>query len=215
MARTTDPERHAARRNQILDAAVRCFADKGFHGTSTADICRAAGMSSGNMFHYFPTKDAVVMAIAEEDRRQTAAMFASIDPSANVVHSVIRLAEMTMAGFADPVLARLGIELAAEAARNPAMAAMFEDNDRMTKDLLRDLLDEGIRRGEVAATLEVEAAVRWLIALIEGAIGRAAMDPAFDPQTGQAMLDRLITRFLGPDDHLDQGQPPPAPGAVG
>lgn len=47
------------RRSQILRAALDCFVTKGFHGTSTREICRTAGISSGLIFHYFPTKEAV------------------------------------------------------------------------------------------------------------------------------------------------------------
>jgi TetR/AcrR family transcriptional regulator, repressor for uid operon len=198
MARTLDPDKHAAKRNQLLDAAVICFADKGFHATSTADICRAAGMSSGNMFHYFPTKDAIVRAIAEEDRRQTAEMFATVDASGNVVASIIQLAELAIASFADPIIARLSLELAAEATRNPAIAEMFAANDRTTKAMFVDLLTVGMERGEVDRALDPEAAALWLIALIEGAIGHAALDPAFDASEHTGTLQQLITRFLDP-----------------
>jgi TetR/AcrR family transcriptional regulator, repressor for uid operon len=198
MARTLDPEKHAAKRNQILDAAVQCFADRGFHGTSTADICRVAGMSSGNMFHYFPTKDAVVMAIADIDRHQTAEMFSSVEMSCNVVATITNLAEHVIDSYANPTIARLSLELAAEASRNPVIAAMFEDNDRTTKAMFVDLLTVGMRRGEVDGTLDPQAASLWLIALVEGAIGHAAMDASFDPASHVATLKLLITRFLSP-----------------
>ncbi|MDO5534412.1 MAG: TetR/AcrR family transcriptional regulator [Propionibacteriaceae bacterium] len=47
------------RETQILRASLRLFLDKGFHGTSTREICRSVGISSGLFFHYFPTKQAV------------------------------------------------------------------------------------------------------------------------------------------------------------
>lgn len=47
------------RRHQLLTTALECFLTKGFHGTSTREICRAAGISSGLIFHYFPTKEAI------------------------------------------------------------------------------------------------------------------------------------------------------------
>jgi AcrR family transcriptional regulator len=65
--RTVDPAKHAAKRASIVDAAAGCFAEKGFERTTTADICRAAGISSGSLFHYFPTKRAVFTAIFTDD----------------------------------------------------------------------------------------------------------------------------------------------------
>ena len=45
------------RRDEILAAAQRCFARSGFHGASMQDICAEAGMSPGNLYRYFPSKD--------------------------------------------------------------------------------------------------------------------------------------------------------------
>ena len=75
--RTVNPAHPQARRQQILEAAVACFMRKGFHATRTAEICAEAGMSPGNLFHYFPTNEAIIAAIVEEDQRETAERFAA------------------------------------------------------------------------------------------------------------------------------------------
>ena len=45
---------HEDRSTGILEAARRAFAEKGFDGASMQDIARAAGMSAGNFYRYFP-----------------------------------------------------------------------------------------------------------------------------------------------------------------
>ena len=70
--RTVDPAKHAAKRASIVDAAAGCFAEKGFERTTTADICQAAGISSGSLFHYFPTKRTIFTAIFTDDAVETA-----------------------------------------------------------------------------------------------------------------------------------------------
>ena len=45
-----------ARRNQILDAAARIFAEKGFHRTTTKEIAQTAGVSEGTIYNYFANK---------------------------------------------------------------------------------------------------------------------------------------------------------------
>ena len=75
MARTVDPVRHEARRLAIIDAALTCFAADGFDRTTTATICRTAGIGSGTFFHYFPTKLGVLLAIIELGTSDTAAWF--------------------------------------------------------------------------------------------------------------------------------------------
>ena len=55
----------AARRNQILDAAARVFAEKGFHLATTKDIAKQAGISEGTIYNYFDNKMALLFGILE------------------------------------------------------------------------------------------------------------------------------------------------------
>jgi AcrR family transcriptional regulator len=50
-----------ARRNQILDAAVAVFAEKGFHRATTKDIAGRAGIAEGTIYNYFDSKDALLI----------------------------------------------------------------------------------------------------------------------------------------------------------
>jgi TetR/AcrR family transcriptional regulator, repressor for uid operon len=61
-----DGRRGEPRRRQLVDAAIRCFEEKGFHGTSMAQISETAGMSVGHIYHYFPAKEALIAAIVEK-----------------------------------------------------------------------------------------------------------------------------------------------------
>src|SRR5688500_8917991 len=54
-----------ARRAQIVNAAVACFAREGFHRTTMHDICREAGLSPGAVYRYFASKDELIQAIAD------------------------------------------------------------------------------------------------------------------------------------------------------
>jgi AcrR family transcriptional regulator len=53
-------------RKRILEAAHRLFAENGYGPTTTRDIARAAGIASGTVFNYFPTKEAIVACLASE-----------------------------------------------------------------------------------------------------------------------------------------------------
>lgn len=55
----TKQEQQAYRRQQILRVSLELFVKRGFYGTSTRDISKAAGISSGLMFHYFDSKEHV------------------------------------------------------------------------------------------------------------------------------------------------------------
>ncbi|WP_156763641.1 TetR/AcrR family transcriptional regulator, partial [Mycobacterium scrofulaceum] len=49
-------------RTRIITAAMRCVADKGYSRTTIREIARAADMTSGSLYHYFPNKAALIKA---------------------------------------------------------------------------------------------------------------------------------------------------------
>jgi AcrR family transcriptional regulator len=65
-----------ARREQIIEAATRVFAEKGFRRSTTREVARAAGVSEGTIYNYFEDKDALLLAILDrlnETERRAAA----------------------------------------------------------------------------------------------------------------------------------------------
>lgn len=62
----------AARRSQILDGARRCFAEFGYDGATVRRLEEAIGMSRGAIFHHFRDKDALFLALAQEDAERMA-----------------------------------------------------------------------------------------------------------------------------------------------
>jgi AcrR family transcriptional regulator len=76
MART--PKVVEDRREQILDAAIRVFAQKGFTRATNKDIAREAGITPGLIYHYFESKEAVMKAIIES--RSPLGMLRSLPP---------------------------------------------------------------------------------------------------------------------------------------
>ena len=54
-----------ARREQIVEAATRVFAEKGFRRATTREVARAAGVSEGTIYNYFEDKDALLLTILD------------------------------------------------------------------------------------------------------------------------------------------------------
>src|SRR5437879_6622127 len=67
---TTQLENSPDRRTQILDAAIVCFARRGFHLTSMHDISAEAGISVGLIYRYFQNKEAVISAMADRYKKE-------------------------------------------------------------------------------------------------------------------------------------------------
>ena len=62
-----------ARKNEIIDAAMICFARDGIHGASIADIRDEAGVSNGAIYHYFKTKEEIITALRKRSMAEDVA----------------------------------------------------------------------------------------------------------------------------------------------
>jgi AcrR family transcriptional regulator len=196
--RTVDPAKHAAKRDAIVDAAAGCFAEKGFERTTTADICRAAGISSGSLFHYFPSKRAVFTAIFTDDARKTGERLAAAteadDPWGALLDVVAELAGQV----AHPAVVRLVLEAAAQAARDDEFAALIQRNDGALRDGLAVLVERAAGAGLIDPGVAPRAVAGWLVGLIDAMISRAGLDPDLDLAAEQAILRTILVRFLRP-----------------
>ena len=76
MPRVTEETAHR-RRQQIVDAALRCFARDGLHHTSMADLFEEAGMSAGSVYSWFASKDDIIEAAYRGSGTASAAVMRS------------------------------------------------------------------------------------------------------------------------------------------
>lgn len=87
-----NPSFDTAKRQQILDGARQCFLAQGFDGASMNDIVKAAGVSKGTVYAYFPSKEKLFEALVYHDRRlQAEQIVVAIDddrPMAEVLNEL-------------------------------------------------------------------------------------------------------------------------------
>ena len=68
------------KREQLLETATRLFVERGFHATPTSAITKEAGMSAGILFHYFKTKDDLIVDLYVELKKEyTTAILVDVD----------------------------------------------------------------------------------------------------------------------------------------
>ncbi len=93
----------AARRQLILESAMQLFAKKGFHGTTTADLARTAGVSEALIFRFFPDKESLyreVQFLCVEARGAADSMLDQARPGTeNLVRAVLILIYEVFSGF--------------------------------------------------------------------------------------------------------------------
>jgi TetR/AcrR family transcriptional regulator, repressor for uid operon len=187
-----------AQQQRILAAAMACFARSGFHKASMQDICAEAGMSAGNLYRYFRSKEAIIAAIAEAERVRNAALFELLERAEDPVRGLIELARRYLRDMKGRDAPMLCTEIIAEALRNPEIRTMFECNINEAHAACAHALRRGIEQGHVDSTLDVDVAVRMLMALADGIVPHRVIADFMTDDRTEAVLEVLLERFLRP-----------------
>ena len=147
--RRPDPDLHADRRTRILEAALRVFARKGLQSATMPDIAAEAGMSAANLYHYVRSKDAILEALAEDERRETLVALEAIGRSDDLVDGLIAVIERELQHNDEAELV-LGLEVAVEACRNPRIGEIFTRIDHEMTGRVVQLLEQGRADGRIS-----------------------------------------------------------------
>jgi len=189
--RPPDPERRAA----ILAAAERAFVRLGFHATSMQNVAEEAGMSAGNLYRYFPSKEAIVEAICSADETDRARDFAEIAQQGDFLGMAERTIRSKLLGKPRQK-AQMILEIWAEAGRNPKIAAMAGALDAKVRAGIIGLVDTAQRRGEAASHVDPDFVARAIMSLVAGVFKRRALEAEFDIDAEAAMMVGLITALF-------------------
>lgn len=158
-----------------------------------AEIAQAAGLSVGQIYRYFENKEAVMAAIVARDIAEIRGRFSNLEGEPEALReAVLAKSVAVLDELYDPARAALRLEVAAEAARNPAVAANVQAADAEEREIRRTLLKRLLPNCDEA---ERQARGEVLNILFDGTTLRAVHNPDADRQAiGQAM--RSVLRHL-------------------
>jgi AcrR family transcriptional regulator len=149
-------EHLAARRQQILDAARRCFVRDGFHNTSMQDVIAEADLSVGAVYRYFKSKNDLITAIAEGVVGAAGEMFEELsrhEPPLSLVEAVEHGVDFVDRQTGPDGVFRLALQVWAEAMRDPTLAEFV--SAKYAK--MRGHFSVLARRAQAAGTLRADA----------------------------------------------------------
>jgi TetR/AcrR family transcriptional regulator, repressor for uid operon len=186
--RRANTQRQSDRRLEILDAAQRCFVRSGFHGASMQEICAEAEMSPGNLYRYFPSKEALIAGICERDRAEAVDSLLAVDRAPGFFEGLAALERHYLLERPEEE-AGLCAEIMAESRRNPEIARLHMELERDIKTRLIDMLRRAAGRGEISAEVDLDGAATMLMVLADGMSWRRASDPSFK---AEAVLPQIL-----------------------
>ena len=139
------------RPTQILDAAVACFAKRGFHQASMHDISAEAGISVGLIYRYFQNKEAVISAMADRHKKQIHEILERARQAPSLRESLETLFTAHCGETEPHVTAAFVVDLFAEASRNERVAELVRDVCETSMEGVTDL----IARSTESKTIEL------------------------------------------------------------
>jgi TetR/AcrR family transcriptional repressor of uid operon len=194
--RTANLQHQTDRRAAILDAAEQRFSRAGFHQTSMSDICQAAGMSPGNLYRYFPSKEAIIEGIVARHRTQASADFDAMENAPSFWESVGAMARVCLVERSAEEM-NLGVEIMAECRRNPSIAKLLLDFEADVKVRLVKLLRTAAERGEIKPLDDVESTAAMLMVIVDGISLRRVADRTFDVERALPLVLQMVETLLG------------------
>ncbi len=207
LAQTSSERTESDRRDLIIAAAERAFVRNGFHAATMHQVAEEASMSAGNLYRYFPSKEALVEGLCEAGNRERSAAFAALIGSDDLLATLAQV-------LRDHLLARpresamLFMEMNAEAAHNARVAEMTLEIDAGVLNGLARLVEVAQQRGEAAASLDPAFAARVIFTLVGGLMKRRALEPDFDIDSEAAMtfgmLKALFAGAIAPSASLTE-----------
>lgn len=188
--------RAESQRERILDAAQKCFIERGFHAASIASIAKTAGMSAGLMYRYFENKNAIVKAIIERELKGNRAKIAELYTLANLLSRILGTVRQWQLGDPDVMNAALYLEMSAEAAREPEIAQAIRSSDALARQDFERWLCRSRDQGGLGLPKDVAHSRAILMQCVIGGLAlRAVREPDLDPETLKNALDPLL-RYL-------------------
>lgn len=177
-------------RTQILEAAANLFASKGFRGTSTHDIAELVGIRQPTLFHYFPTKEALLETILLTGMEKLLDRFTKIESApgtpATKLMSLIE-ADVTSLAGADMRLRRMLIL--------PEIGLPFYATARAGREQLiasfKRVLRDGVQQG-FFKSINPAMVARQIVALGESMIDIGVDEKPADPEVYAKSVTRLL-----------------------
>ena len=173
-----NPEFSPDRPEQILRAAMACFARRGFHQTSMHDISAEAGISVGLIYRYFQNKEAVIAAMADRHKQEIHDVLERAKEAATLLESLEILFTAHCCENSPQVQSAFVVDLYAEASRNPQIADLVRDVLQTAMDGVTDVIARSPEAETAAHGLKPHELSELIFAVARGMLMRDVLQPA-------------------------------------
>jgi len=183
------------KRRQILDAAVRAFARKGYHACRVGEIAQEAGVAYGLVYHYFTSKEALLQTIFRETWEQMLARIREVeegnDPAREKVRKVTALLLRTWKR--DPDLVRV---LVREVTRSPEQLQQQIAEIGHAYEALERIVASGQASGEFRTDIDAKIAATVFYGALEETLTGWVMGQLPDSEADIVRAEQNVAEIL-------------------
>lgn len=208
-ARPVNTKLRTERRHKIMLAAAEVFRAKGFHGASMEDLCSAAGMSPGSLYHYFSGKDAIIKALVEAELEHYVSVVEKLMGSPEALQRLLSGDADTLEQAMTPHEYQVGSECWLEMMRNPALGEVALKGDAKLRKTVAKAIKNAQKQRLLDAGLRPQTTANVLVALFSGIAFDAETIPGYDAEGSLQMAAVLLKRFLSPSSPARPQTSPP------
>jgi len=166
-------------RKRILDATMRCVAEVGYSRATIREIARAAQMTSGSLYHYFPNKSELVKAAFDEVASIAVPRLAlAADQNVSTLEKLMAVLDESVRVMQDyPLAVAFDRAIRAESPQHLHLAENSDTRFTALRNLIREILEQGAREKVLGPGVDVDGAANAVYVLFRGLNEFAGMTP--------------------------------------
>lgn len=184
------------RRTQILEAAMTCFAECGFHQTSMHDISAEAGISVGLIYRYFKNKEEVIAALAAEHKKDIAELLERAGEAPTLLEAMEILFTSHCCERSPQIISAFVVDLFAEASRNPQVAKIVRNVAKSKTEGVAKLIARSPEARRLAPWLDPREIAEMIFAVNDGSMMRSVFRPSGNSIARQREEQLTVARTL-------------------
>jgi AcrR family transcriptional regulator len=193
-------DKKARTRAQILQAALACFADKGYHQTSMDDIVAKSGLSKGALYWHFKSKQELFLSLIETYMsaygEEASHAWSDEMPAADKIQALMKFfvdtSEQLIPFF------RITIDFWAQTSEDEQLRAIFDEMLTAFQQQLGALIEEGVAKGEFRPVESRQLALALIAALDALALYKTLLADKIDIQGSAETLLEMVIAGLKP-----------------
>ncbi len=174
----TGQQRGEETRSNILEAALECFAQRGYEATGVAEICKRASVTKGAFYYHFPSKQAVFLELFNRWLEGISKQLTEARSEAtSVPEGLLRMATKAQSVF-DAAGGQLSLflEFWTEAQHDSAIRKVIISPYRRYRDYFSDIIRAGIEE-QTLKFVDPDVAAEVIVSLAVGLVLQSVLDP--------------------------------------